>query len=76
MFSMVMEAFLGESVTDIQGKIYIVIYSSLVYSCVLVILKQYLRSVSSSSLGRRILSASISSSERMGCPMSRGKLDG
>ena len=52
------------------------IYSSLVYSCFLVILKQYLSSVSSSSLGRRILSALISSSERMGCPLNGGKLDG
>ena len=57
MLSVVMEAFLGGSVTDIQGKIYVVIYSSLVSSCVLVILKQDLRSMSSSFLGRRILSA-------------------
>ena len=63
-------------VAEIQCKIDILISSSLVSSCVLIILKQYLRSISSSSLRKSILSVLRSLGERVGFPLSGGELDG
>ena len=63
-------------VAEIQCKIDIFISSSLVSSCVLIILKQYLRSISSSSLRKSVLSVLRSLGERVGFPLSGRKLDG
>ena len=75
LFSMMEAAVLGGVTIAIQGKIYVVVSLSLVYSCMLGIPKHDSRSMSSLSLMRRTLRAYISSGERMGFLLSGGRLD-